>query len=143
MEYFIKTKAREYNKDKKAFNKWYGYSSALQKSKKNLHPLTKIAPIYPSKRAKIWCLWIRRHNIIYWCNSWKRSSNVAKKWSSYTNTVAIYNDDNCTFHKPTTPKTSSTSIDAQIQFTIWYRDIPGNPTAGYYNSNRYYIIYPI
>lgn len=54
------------------------------------------------------------------CSDWKSSSTIAKVW--VPGTLVLFNNNGCTFKKPsnTYVKTSSTSIDAQIQFTIWY-----------------------
>ena len=82
-------------------------------------------------------VWLWRNGVIAQnsCNTWLRSSNVAKQWIS--NTLAIFNDDGCRFNIPNYTKTNSAAIDAQIQYTIAYRNTPWSPSV-WQVSNKFY-----
>ena len=65
-------------------------------------------------------LW-RNNGVLTKCNTWERVSNVVKDWED---ALAFLNTDDCVFNIPNYTKTSDpNAIDAQIHFTIWYREI--------------------
>ena len=81
----------------------------------------------------IWGWWngssinIRRNWVISNCNVWERVSNVVSKNDS--NWALIFSNtwNKCLFKIPGYTKTlHPTSIDAQIHYTVWYRNILSN-----------------
>lgn len=61
------------------------------------------------------------------CNTWNLVSNVVLA-SDYDWAQIFKNTDGCTLNIPTYTKTSSTSIDAQIHYSIWYSRIESSWT---------------
>jgi len=86
----------------------------------------------PDTSVQIW-----RHWVLSSCNDWWRISNVVSSWD-VNGALIIRNDDGCVLGKPNYTKVSDpTAIDAQIHYTIWYRNI-FNWGANTLNSRLYY-----
>jgi len=74
------------------------------------------------------------------CNNWVLMSNYIKKGHPTPDTnraliLRTVNDNWCILHKPTTPRTNQSSVDAIIHYTIWFKK-KGND--GYLNWKFYY-----
>ena len=80
---------------------------------------------------------IRRNWIISSCSNWGRVSNVVEA-SSTNKKLVLLNYDGCVFNKPTSPKTSSTAIDAQIVYTIWYYEVWNSNNSTTYKSKYWF-----
>lgn len=73
------------------------------------------------------------------CNNWVTMSNYVKKGHPSGNDMTLLvrtkNDKGCVLHKPTIPRTNTTSINTRIHYTIWYKEKGG---AGERTSKFYY-----
>ena len=84
-------------------------------------------------------LW-NREWVLSSCDDWVLMSNYIKKGHPTPDTnraliLRTVNDNWCILHKPTTPRTNQSSVDAIIHYTIWFKK-KGND--GYLNWKFYY-----
>ena len=107
----------QYTGETKYFN-YYLSNNTYTQNPYDTFTATSHDAIQLASETSVW-LW-RGAWFVSGCNDWRSSSTIAKVGVPWA--LVLFNNNWCTFKKPSNTyiKTSSTSIDAQIQFTIWY-----------------------